>query len=195
LIYISIVTPLVSVGYLIIFLLLQPSAYDEFRAMLGLKPLPKLDPATRPSRSTIAHQHRSTVAHSNHPSSTVDVELVGSGAVSSWFRPTHGGEEGDRDTSFAGWAKSSIAFMYEEEALGGFDARTEDELVRAMAEEELSVTDASNTTTSSLHQSMSSVGSLSVSSYSVSRKLELNSMSSASTGVRSVGSDVPGVEL
>jgi hypothetical protein len=184
LIFLTVITTLVSVGYLLLLVRFQPSARDELRAMVGLKPLPRPDPVPRPSRATVA-QARSTVHHP-HGASTVDVELVRHSAAGWYGQSVHhlDAEESERGTSFAGWAKSSVAFLYEDDVLGGYDGRTEEELFAALADQP-SVTTESTTTNSmhSMHQSLYSMSS--ITTMSTARKAELSSLGSASAGVRS----------
>lgn len=200
LIFLSVITPLVSVGYLLLLVLLQPTAGDEFRAMLGLPPLPKpqVEATERPSRNTVL-QRRST-AHNSRNAPSADVELLRR-STTGWFRqssvpyPFADADGSERGTSIAAWAKSSLAaFWYEDDGLGGMDGRTDAELFAVLAGQDAPsvVTDAS-TTTNSLHQHSRYSGE-SLSTISSARHIELSSMgsasASASVGVRSTESSV-----
>lgn len=190
------ITPLVSVGYLLLLVLFQPTAGDEFRLMLGLQPLPKPQPteqADRPSRGTVL-QRRSTV-HNSRNTPSVDVEMLRR-STAGWFRqdsvpyPFADADGSERGTSIAAWAKSSLAaFWYEDDGLGVADGRTDAELFAVLAGQDAASAVTESTTTNSLHQhSRASVESLST--ISTARQIELSSMGSASVGIRSTESSV-----
>lgn len=173
LLFMVIITACVSVGYLIILLLLQPSAYSEFRAMLGLPPIARVDNTPRPSRSTMTQQNRSTVAK---PSECYERKSTAPWMSSTNYNDAMGSERG---TSFAGWAKSSILGLFEEE--NTFDDRPEDELFAVLRD--MTSFAEHSATTSSMHQSRSSAGSISTVSTQHGGALEMSSMGSSHAGV------------
>lgn len=201
LLFLSIVTPLVSVGYLIIFLLLQPSAYDEFRALFGLPPRkPACTGGARPSRATMSRPRPSahTAQHTSQQGVDIEMEMPRKSAAvtGDWgqsagnYLDAVGGSE--RGTSFADWAKSSIAaYLYEDTEIDEeFDDRTEEELFAALdsqrggqgSEGWDAHTRELSSTSSALHPSLSTAGpasehsSTSVSPSPASQLLVLNSL-------------------
>lgn len=161
-----------SVGYLIIFLVMQPTAYDHFKAMFGIpiKPKPPVD--TRVSRVTrVNRPTAASVGNQTRTSDGADMSsMTGPKSFSGWSHSAyaaHDVEDAARETSL--WNKSSFFNYNEEDAAEqeAYDQCTEEELYATLnaATRASEAGDELSTTNSTLHPSLSSAGSASTSGH------------------------------